>query len=323
MSSGSVVANVVGTGTVTIPLIKQRGFSGKFAGGLEAAASTGGQIMPPVMGAAAFLMAQLTGNSYGTICLAALVPALFYYYSLFLSVESEARRLGIEPQSVNERQKLEPGDIWKSTTFLLPVAAILITLALGRSPAMAGFWAVLATLAGGLVFNPELRKNPGTLLGALARGGMAGAQVMMAVATIGILIGIFELTGLGLRFASEVAALTTEGLILPLILTALACLILGMGMPTSGVYVLLAALVAPSLVQAGIDPIAAHLFILYFGMMSMITPPATANPSARPAQIAAPHRDVKKAPRRNPARSRRPSACPTRASAAKANPSNA
>ena len=134
MSSGSVTANVVGTGAVTIPLIKRRGFSGAFAGAVEAAASTGGQIMPPVMGAAAFLMTQLAGYSYQTICIAALVPALLYYASLFLSVGHEARRLGLEPIAKADRQQMEPGDILKSLMFFVPLFAIILTLALGRSP---------------------------------------------------------------------------------------------------------------------------------------------------------------------------------------------
>ncbi|HPD94242.1 MAG TPA: TRAP transporter fused permease subunit, partial [Pararhodobacter sp.] len=238
MSSGSVVANVVGTGTVTIPLIKRRGFSPAFAGALEAAASSGGQIMPPVLGAAAFLMAQLVGLSYQSIVIASTLPALLFYFALFVSVEKEARRLGIEPLADAERPRLQPGDGLRSLMFVAPIAAILVTLALGRSTAMAGFWAVITTLVTALILNPALRQQPGKLLVALARGGYAGAQVMVAVGSIGILVGVFDLTGLGLRFAMAVSSLQTSGLLVPLLLSAAACLVLGMGMSTLPAYLI-------------------------------------------------------------------------------------
>lgn len=273
MSSGDVTSNVVGTGSVTIPLIKKRGFPGHFAGAVEAAASTGGQIVPPVMGAAAFLMAQLAGVSYQTICIAAIMPALLYYASLFVSINHEARRLGLEPVPLSERQSPLPGDGLKSLMFFVPIAAIIITLSLGRSPAMAGFWAVVSTLVTGFLLNSNLRAHPERILSALVAGGLAGARIMVAVGTIGVIIGVFDLTGIGLKFASKVALLGETSLFLSLILAALACLILGMGMPTLPAYLVIVLILGPALTKLGVELLAVHLFVFYFGVLSAITPP--------------------------------------------------
>lgn len=291
MSSGSVTANVVGTGAVTIPLIKRRGFSGAFAGAVEAAASTGGQIMPPVMGAAAFLMTQLAGYSYQTICIAALVPALLYYASLFLSVGHEARRLGLTPIPKADRPNLEPGDLLKSLMFFVPLVAIIATLAFGRSPSMAGFWAVVSTIILGFVLNPELRRDPMRLLHALAKGGIAGAGIMMAVGTIGVMIGIFELTGLGLKFATQVALIGQTTLFMALFLAAASCLVLGMGMPTLPAYLVIVLVLGAAMKKLGIETLAVHLFVFYFGVLSAITPPvALAAVAAAPIAGAEPVR---------------------------------
>jgi TRAP transporter 4TM/12TM fusion protein len=291
MSSGSVTANVVGTGAVTIPLIKRRGFTGAFAGAVEAAASTGGQIMPPVMGAAAFLMTQLAGVPYQTICIAALVPAVLYYGSLFVSVGQEARRLGLEPIPKADRTKIEPGDKLKSLMFFIPLAAILLTLALGRSPSMAGFWAVVATITCGFALNPALRKDPKVLFAALAKGGIAGARIMMAVGTIGVMIGVFELTGVGLKFATEVALLGETTLFVALLLAALSCLVLGMGMPTLPAYLIIVLVLGTAMKKLGIPDLSVHLFVFYFGVLSAITPPvALAAVAAAPIAGAEPVR---------------------------------
>ncbi len=289
MSSGSVTANVVGTGAVTIPLIKRRGFSGAFAGAVEAAASTGGQLMPPVMGAAAFLMTQLAGASYQTICIAALVPALLFYGSLFVSVGHEARRLGLEPIPKSERVKLQPGDGLRSLMFIIPVLAILGTLAFGRSPSLAGFWAAVSTIVVGLVLNPELRRKPQKIFTALAKGGIAGAHIMMAVGAIGLMIGVFDLTGIGLKFATQVALLGESALFTALLLAAASCLILGMGMPTLPAYLVIVLVLGTSLTKLGIPVLAVHLFVFYFGVLSAITPPvALAAVAAAPIARAEP-----------------------------------
>ncbi len=273
MSSGSVTANVVGTGAVTIPLIKRRGFSGAFAGAVEAAASTGGQVTPPVMGAAAFLMTQLAGVPYQTICIAALVPAILYYFSLFVSVGQEAGRLGLEPAAKHDKLRLEPGDGVKSLMFFVPLAAILLTLAMGRSPSMAGFWAATSTIAMSFILNPQMRRDPKILLSALAKGGIAGARIMMAVGAIGVMIAVFELTGVGLKFATQVALIGDTSLFVALLLAAAACLVLGMGMPTLPAYLIIVLVLGNALKKLGIPDIAVHLFVFYFGVLSAITPP--------------------------------------------------
>jgi TRAP transporter 4TM/12TM fusion protein len=291
MSSGSVVANVVGTGVVTIPLIKRRGFRGSFAGAVEAAASTGGQIMPPVMGAAAFLMVSLSGTPYQTICIAALIPALLYYGNLFVSVGLEARRLGLKPTPKSERKKLEPGDWLMSLMFVLPICAIIGTLALGRSPSMAGFAAVVAAVVSGLALNPKIRRDPKILLGALAIGGVAGARIMMAVGTIGVLVGVFNLTGLGLKFATQVALLGDQSLFIALLLAAGSCLILGMGMPTLPAYLIIVLVLGIAMKKLGVPTLSIHLFVFYFGVLSAVTPPvALAAVAAAPIAGAEPVR---------------------------------
>lgn len=291
MSSGSVTANVVGTGAVTIPLIRRRGFRGEFAGGVEAAASTGGQIMPPVMGAAAFLMTQLAGESYQTICIAALMPAVFYYGSLFIATGQEARRIGLEPFSEAERPRLEKGDGLKSLMFFVPLAAIIFTLAMGRSPSMAGFAAATSTILMGLLLNPLLRREPRRLLAALAKGGVAGARIMMAVGTIGVMIGVFELTGLGLKFATQVALMGEQTLFVALLLAAASCLVLGMGMPTLPAYLIVVLVLGLAMKKLGVPNLAIHLFVFYFGVLSAITPPvALAAVAAAPIAGAEPVR---------------------------------
>lgn len=273
MSSGSVTANVVGTGAVTIPLIKKRGFKPEFAGAVEAAASTGGQLMPPVMGAAAFLMTQLAGESYQTICIAALVPALLYYGSLFIATGQEARRIGLKPYPRDQRPRMEPGDGLKSLMFFLPLIAIIVTLGMGRSPSMAGFWAVVVTIISAFALNPALRKDPKQLLVALAKGGVAGSRIMMAVGSIGVMIGVFELTGLGLKFATQVALLGEQTLFIALLLAAASCLVLGMGMPTLPAYLIVVLVLGLAMKKLGLPDLSVHLFVFYFGVLSAITPP--------------------------------------------------
>ena len=270
--SGSSAANVVGTGVFTIPMIKRRGFSNAFAGGVEAAASTGGQFTPPVMGAAAFMIADLTGAGYIAIALAALVPAIFYYASLFSAVSVEAVRQGIEPIPAAEREKLSRQDIFLSTIFVVPILVIVFVLVAGRSAAMAGFW---ATIAGALLgfLNPDFRRRPGKLFVALVRGGEQCAKIMVAVAAVGIVIGAVNQTGLGLRFSLMVLALASDSLFLALVLTALACLVLGMGLPTLPAYLIIVLILGSAIEKLGVPILIVHLFVLYFGVMSNITPP--------------------------------------------------
>ena len=270
--SGSVAANVVGTGVLTIPMIKRRGFLPEFAGGVEAAASSGGQIMPPVMGAAAFLMAELVGVSYLTVCMAALLPAILFYASLFTSVSLEAARLGIEVVPKEERQKLTREDYVHSLMFIAPIIAVVVPLIMGRSPAAAGLAGTVTAIVFGFI-NRDVRREPIRLIRGLVRGGVAGAAIMMAVGAIGVLLGVLELTGIGLKFAGAISSISGDNLFLGLLAAAGSCLILGMGMPTFPAYLIIVLVLGPSIKALGIEVLAIHLFVFYFGVLSNITPP--------------------------------------------------
>ena len=270
--SGSVAANVVGTGVLTIPMIKRRGFAPGFAGGVESAASSGGQIMPPVMGAAAFLMAELVGVSYLTVCVAALLPAVFFYASLFASVSLEAARLGIEPVPEEERAVLTRTDLLNSLMFIAPIIGVVTLLIMGRSPAAAGLTGTITALVFAFI-NPEIRAKPWLLLQGLVRGGVAGSAIMMAVGCIGVLLGVLDLTGIGIKFAGAISAIGGDNLFLALVVAAGSCLILGMGMPTFPAYLIIVLVLGPSIKALGIEAIAIHLFVFYYGVLSNITPP--------------------------------------------------
>lgn len=271
--SGSVSGNVVGTGVMTIPMIIRRGFPARYAGGIEAAASSGGQFMPPVMGAVAFIMADLTGIPYLTICAAALLPALFYYASLFVVVHLEAVKRDIRPIPADERPALTRQDWLMALCFVLPLLLILAMLLAGRSPALAGFWAVIAALMLGFALNPDLRRNPLRVLEALKSGGLAAAQIIVAVSAIGIVIGIMNMTGLGLRFAGIMREIAGESLFLSLVMMMLGSLVLGMGMPTVPAYLIIVLVMGPAIELMGVPTLTAHLFVVYFGVLSSITPP--------------------------------------------------
>lgn len=270
--SGSVTANVVGSGSFTIPMIKRRGFPAATAGGIEAAASTGGQIMPPVMGAAAFLMADLTGEFYTTIALAALVPALFYYGALFAAISVEAAAAGIEPVPENERVKLTRTDYIASLQFLLPILAIIAVLIAGRSPTMAGLAAVVLALALGL-FRKKNRSSLGLYWDIALKAGESCAAIIVAVGAIGIILGVMNLTGLGVTFASVISDYSETWLLGSLLITAFACLVLGMGMPTLPAYLIIVLVLGPVIKNLGVPTLAVHMFVLYFGVLSAITPP--------------------------------------------------
>lgn len=284
--SGSVVANVVGTGTFTIPMIKRQGFNPAFAGAVEAAASSGGQIMPPVMGAAAFLMAQLTGISYLTICIAALIPALIYYGSLFYAVYVEARRLGIRGLTPEEMPKPTRQDWLHALMFIGPILTIVAVMAAGRSPAMAGFWATVAGIVLGFL-NEDVRRKPWVIIDALARAGINCARILVAVGAIGIVIAGLNLTGLGLGFAQAVLSVTDQSLLFGLFLTALACIALGTGLPTLPAYLIIVLVMGPAIAKLGVPLLAVHMFVFYYGIISHLTPPV-----ALAAMAAAPIADA-------------------------------
>lgn len=289
--SGSVTANVAGTGTFTIPMMRQKGFRPEFAGAVEAAASTAGQFIPPVMGAAAFMLAQMTGTNYLLVCAAALVPALFYIVALFLAVYLEARRSGITGEDPADLPPLTRADLRASVMFLVPVVIVVAVMLTGRSPAIAGFWASTTGLALGFLLNPELRANPMRLVNALVQGGLSGAKIMMAVGAIGIVVSGFNLTGLGLSFSQSIGALGSDNLTASLLLTAFACLVLGMGMPTLPAYLIIVLVMGQALTSMGIPRLAVHMFVFYFAALSAITPPvALAAFAAAPIARARPMR---------------------------------
>lgn len=270
--SGSVSANVVGTGVFTIPMIKERGFRSSFAGGVEAAASSGGQFMPPVMGAVAFVMADVTGIPYVVIIGAALMPALFYYGSLFAAVWVEAARNGIEAIPKARRRKVSRRDWRMSAMFAVPILVIIAVLLTGRSPAMAGLWATVVGAALGAM-NPEVRRRPSVYLAALAKGGEQCGRIMVAVAAIGIIVGVMNLTGLGIRFSNMILAFAGSHLFLAMVLVAAASMILGMGLPTIPAYLIIVLIMGQALENLGVPKILVHLFVLYYGVLSAITPP--------------------------------------------------
>jgi TRAP transporter 4TM/12TM fusion protein len=272
--SGSAVANVVGTGVVTIPLMKRSGFSPAIAGGIEAVASTGGQLMPPIVGAAVFLMAEFIEAPYGDVMLAALLPILLYYTALFLQVDLTAAKAGlfaVPPETI--------APAWPTFRagghFLLPFVVFLAGIFwFGMQPEIAALWALGTLLVTATLFGYHgARARPAVLLATLADAGRSAVEIILVTAGAGIVIGVLNLSGLAYALSLILITFAGESVLILLLLAAVASIVLGMGMPTVGVYVLLATLVAPALEQLGLDRMAAHLFVLYFGMLSMITPP--------------------------------------------------
>jgi TRAP transporter 4TM/12TM fusion protein len=276
--SGSSVANTVTTGAFTIPAMKKVGYRPEFAGAVEAAASTGGQIMPPVMGAAAFIMAEMTGIAYIDIVKAAVVPAILYYLGVGMMVHLEAAKTGLRglPKSMlpHAGETLRRG--WH---LLIPLITIVYFLMVGRSAFWAAFQsiniAVLVALIG-FVVRRDFKSGKALILGipkALENGARSAIGVAAACACAGIVVGVVTLTGLGLKFGHLVLQVAGGNLLLTLFLTMIASIILGMGLPTTAKYIVLATMAAPALVELGVPLIAAHLFIFYFGIIADITPP--------------------------------------------------
>ena len=270
--SGSTVANIVGTGTFTIPMIKKRGFSPTFAAGIEATASSGGQIMPPIMGAAALVMADLTGVGYLNIIVAALVPALFYYFSLFSAVTVEARRQGIEVQPMSTDDQITRVDLINSIMFVGPIVTVIGSLVMGLSTSAAGFYAVVVLVALSLI-NPVVRANPMQLWWSFLKGAQSGATLLIAIAAIGILVGSLESTGLGLKLANVIAEIRGESLFSALLVAMIGALVLGMGMPTLPAYLIIILVMGPAIQALGISMLTAHMFVFYYGVASSLTPP--------------------------------------------------
>ena len=271
--SGSAVANVVGTGVITIPMIKKDGYPGHKAAAIEAVASTGGQLMPPVMGASAFLMAEFLAVPYSTIVMAALVPAILYYVALFIQADLEAARLGIA--AVPKSAMPSGRGVIIGLHFVFAFAVLIYALFVMRwQPERAALLGALSLVASSLIFGYK-GERPGViaLIRTISRTGHALVEILLISAASGLVIGALNVTGLSFNLTYLLVQIGGGSAVILLGLSAIVCIILGMGLPTLGVYVLLAALVAPALIQVGIEPLAAHLYVLYFGMMSMITPP--------------------------------------------------
>jgi TRAP transporter 4TM/12TM fusion protein len=271
--SGSAVANVMTTGTFTIPLMMRTGYRPAFAGAVEAVASTGGQLMPPIMGAAAFVMAEFLGVSYLTVAGFAILPAVLYYVAVFMAVHFEAKRIGLVGLPKADLPRLREVLVARGHLFL-PLVVIVVVLLSGRSAAFSALCGI-----GSVIPTTWLRASTrktftwSAIFDALASGAQNTLVVALACACAGIVIGVITLTGLGLAFTGVVLDLSQNSLLLALFLTMLAGILLGMGLPTTPAYIVQVALLVPALVKLGVQVEAAHLFVLYFAVLSAITPP--------------------------------------------------
>jgi TRAP transporter 4TM/12TM fusion protein len=269
--SGSAVANVMSTGIFTIPLMKKAGYPAKFAGAVEAAASTGSQLVPPIMGAAAFIMADFLQTPYKTIVLAAILPAVLYYIALLFMVDLKSRQMGLKPAQTEGVTPLK--EILTSRGhLLLPLAWLVYRIVSGYPIESAALEGCVIALIVGLV-RPATRTTPLALIQALIATAERTISVAIPCAIAGIVVGVIAFSGLGTKFTSLMIWLAGGSFPVLLILTMLGCLVLGTGMPTTSAYIMAAILLAPALVALGAQPLAAHFFIFYFAILSMVTPP--------------------------------------------------
>ena len=274
MISGSAVANVSAVGVVTIPLMKRAGFPAQIAAAIEAVGSTGGQLMPPVMGAAAFLMAEVLGVPYAEVMIAAIIPALLYYLALFFAVDVEAAKRGIQGEP-SERLPQTLAVLRSGWYFPLPFIVLVYSLVAWNW--QAEYAALLATavlIVLSLAFGYKGERVPvRDIFKAIFYAGSTVVDLILICAVAGMFIGILNITGLAFGMTLQLLAVTGQSLPMMLALTAVMAILLGLGLPTVGVYIIMATLIAPALVEVGIAPMAAHMFLLYFGVMSMVTPP--------------------------------------------------
>jgi TRAP transporter 4TM/12TM fusion protein len=274
MISGIAAANTVAVGIVTIPLMKRSGMSPRLAGAVEACASNGGQLMPPVMGAVAFVMADFLQIPYKDVAIAAILPSVMYYAALFIQADLEAARHGfgkVEQAKIPRIGKV----LAKGWLFLVPFAVLIYTMFwLNLEPEYSAMAASAAIIVLGFAFGYDgHRMTLRNLWESVVETAGGLCEILVISAAAGFIMGLFQVSGLAFAFAAYLVELGGQSLVMLLILAAVVSIILGMGLPTIGVYVMLAVLVAPALVKVGVPPLAAHLFILYFGMMSLITPP--------------------------------------------------
>lgn len=284
--SGSGLANVVTTGTFTIPLMKSCGYDPTFAGGVEASSSSAGQIMPPVMGAAAFIMAETTGIPYLNICISAAIPAVLYYMCVMLSVDFEARRCHLKTVDKDKVPPLLP-TLKRCYPLILPIATLIAMLCVGFTPLKASLYATGAMILTSFL-SKETRLNGKRTFEALTKSAYNSVTVCVACAVCGIVTGVITLTGLGLKLSDLILQASRGSLFLTLFLTMIASIILGMGLPTTAKYIVLSAIASPALVKLGVPLIGAHLFILYFGVIAEVTPPVALTSYAAAAVAKAP-----------------------------------
>jgi len=271
MCSGSSVANTVGSGSITIPLMKKTGYKPEFAAAVEAAASTGGQIMPPIMGAAAFLMAEYMDLPYIQVAVKAILPAILYFAGIFITVHLEAKKLGLKGIPKNELPKVSY--LLKKVYLLLPLVLLIALVSSGaRTMQFSASVSILAAIVVGFL-NAEERLTPGKILEALEAGARGAVTVAVACAMAGIIAGCITVTGLASILINGIVNLAGNATIIGLVLTMLCCIVLGMGVPTTANYCIMAATCAPILVQLGFNVVAAHFFVFYFGIVADITPP--------------------------------------------------
>lgn len=269
--SGSSVANVCTTGAFTIPLMKSIGYKPYFAGAVEATASTGGQIMPPVMGAAAFIMAEFVGIPYIYVAIAAIIPATLYYTSVMIQVHLEAKRLGLK--GVPKERLPQVKKVMKERGHLLiPVGILIYLLVAGYTPLMAAFWGINSTVIIGWL-KKETRLGLKDILDAFEAGAKSALGVSAACATVGMVVGVATLTGLGLRIANAILTLSHGNLFLTMLFTMFASILLGAGLPTTANYIVTSTIAAPALLKLGVNPLAAHMFVFYYGIAADLSPP--------------------------------------------------
>ncbi len=271
MVSGSSVGNTVTTGSVTIPMMKKTGYKPEFAGAVEAASSTGGQIMPPIMGAAAFLMAEYLAVSYSEVAVKAILPAFLYFAGIFIAVHLEAKKLGLKGI---DRSEMVPGkELFSKLYLLVPIVLLIVLVAMNvYTMQKAAALSIIAAIVVGLI-NKDSRLTPARFIEALEAGGKGTITVATACAMAGVIAGCITVTGLASKLITAIVALSGNTLIIGLFLTMLCCIILGMGVPTTANYCIMAATCAPILMKLGIPDIAAHFFVFYFGIVADITPP--------------------------------------------------
>lgn len=270
MINGTSAGNVVATGSLTIPLMKKTGYPARFAAATEATASSGGQLLPPIMGAGAFLMAEITGIKYSEIIIAAAIPAILYFTSVYFMVDFQAVKSGLV--GLSRKQLPSFNEIGRHVYLFIPVLLLIVMLVQGRSVIFAGTVGIISSFVISL-FSKETRMGLKKILLALELGMKNALQLIAVVACAGIIVGVIALTGVGQRFSSLMLSIADDNMLLALIFAMAIAIILGMGMPTTAAYAVAASVVVPGLINMGLDPLTAHLFVFYFAVISAITPP--------------------------------------------------